>query len=587
MRAVFAGTFFVGCALATPWFEPPAPAAPLVEIHGLAPRQLKSTAFDLPAAQQIEIEACGAESDAESAASVLKSVWTGEKRQLPWMGNAWILDLKTRAVVWELSAARTSHGRRDTRTFDGSIRLPAGAYEAFYAAYPSASFTSKDEIEKPGLLERLWNRSTLETIEDFKLVIRGEGRTMTAADLARANDDYTRAAIVDLSAKGAESLQQIGFSLDRPTAVDVSAIGEAREDGEFDFGWIINADTREKVWRMSWADSSAAGGAEKNRAVHVTKTLPAGRYAALYATDDSHDPSEWNAPPPHDPVNWGLLIRVPDATARAAVKTFPYDHVPGNATLLAMTGLGDSETQSRGLTLSRPMDVRVYAVGEGRDGHMFDYGWIVGPAHRRVWEMRYDDTESAGGAPKNRLVDRVVHLDKGDYTVYYVTDGSHSAGHWNSSAPADGRHWGITLLAANGPADRAAATTHAERPDPSVIAQIVRVRDDERPNKRFSLAVETPLRVYAIGEGVGRQMADYGWIENAQTGRTVWEMTYRATDHAGGAQKNRRFDGTITLPRGEYILRYETDGSHSFGDWNADPPDDPASWGITLYRIGS
>ena len=54
--------------------------------------------------------------------------------------------------------------------------------------------------------------------------------------------------------------------------------------------------------------------------------------------------------------------------------------------------------------------------------------------------------------------------------------------------------------------------------------------------------------------------------------------------YAGGATKNRRFDGVIRLPAGSYVLRYETDGSHSFGDWNAAPPDDPESWGITVYR---
>ncbi|MEO5896699.1 MAG: hypothetical protein ABIS06_13455 [Vicinamibacterales bacterium] len=82
-------------------------------------------------------------------------------------------------------------------------------------------------------------------------------------------------------------------------------------------------------------------------------------------------------------------------------------------------------------------------------------------------------------------------------------------------------------------------------------------------------------------------MDDYGWIEDAKTGKTVWEMTYRSTAHAGGASKNRRFDGTITLPAGEYVVTFETDGSHSFADWNADPPEDPDAWGITLFRKGS
>ena len=62
------------------------------------------------------------------------------------------------------------------------------------------------------------------------------------------------------------------------------------------------------------------------------------------------------------------------------------------------------------------------------------------------------------------------------------------------------------------------------------------------------------------------------------------EAVMLATEHAGGASKNRRFDGTIRLSAGEYVLRYETDGSHAFGDWNADPPDDPEMWGITVSQ---
>ncbi|MCH7619784.1 MAG: hypothetical protein IH880_08470 [Candidatus Marinimicrobia bacterium] len=77
-------------------------------------------------------------------------------------------------------------------------------------------------------------------------------------------------------------------------------------------------------------------------------------------------------------------------------------------------------------------------------------------------------------------------------------------------------------------------------------------------------------------------MHDFGWIENVRSGRTVWEMTYRMTDHAGGAKKNRMFDGTIVLEPGEYVARYETDDSHSFNDWNASRPYDPFNWGITV-----
>lgn len=392
--------------------------------------------------------------------------------------------------------------------------------------------------------------------------------------------------IVGLRPSSGEQFQQAGFVLDRPADIEMYAIGEVREDSEFDYGWVINADTRERIWRLNWRESIPAGGADKNRSATVRRTLPAGRYVAFYATDDSHHPSEWNAPPPFDPDFWGLTIRVPDPAARAAVKSFAYELVPQNATIVALTRIGNSESRKQGFTLNRAMDVRIYAIGEGRNGQMFDYGWITsGETPRRVWEMRYAGTEGAGGDPKNRLVDTTLHLDKGSYVVHFVSDGSHSAGDWNAPAPADGSHWGITVLSAQGPLDRAAIGLYAEQPlDTSVIAQLTEVRDDDRLRKRFTLDRETDVRIYCLGESTGGRMADYGWIEDARTGRRVWEMTYKMTEHAGGASKNRRFEGTIKLPAGEYVVRYESDGSHSFGEWNAAPPDEPEMWGITVYR---
>jgi hypothetical protein len=111
------------------------------------------------------------------------------------------------------------------------------------------------------------------------------------------------------------------------------------------------------------------------------------------------------------------------------------------------------------------------------------------------------------------------------------------------------------------------------------------MNDDENARTTFRLTSATTLRIYALGEGNGGDMNDYGWIEDGN-GRVVWRMSYGETEPAGGARKNRVFDGTITLPAGSYVLRYESDGSHSYADWNDAPPDDPESWGITVFRIG-
>lgn len=561
---------------------------PVVDLRNFQPRELKSSVFSLAAAEDLHVEAVGAEPDSRNGTfswvTTMFSARRDETRHDPWIGNAWILDLKTRRVVWELSAASTERGRRATRVFNGSVRLPAGTYEAFYAAFPTMTWSDDRGDTSTG--QRLMNWLADSGVDEFRLAVQGSARVLSGADAERARREFETGAVVNLRGTAGEKYLQTGFSLDRPTDLDIYAEGEAREEAEFDSGWIVNADTHEKIWKLTWRDSTYAGGAEKNRMAHLAKRLPAGRYAAFYATDDSHDPSQWNTAPPHDPHGWGLLVRAADPASRAAVKSFAYEHVPAAATILALTRVGDRESRSRAFTLNRPMDVRIYALGEGRNGHMVDYGWITSAAtHQRVWEMRHEDTESAGGDAKNRLVDRTMHLDKGDYVVHYVSDDSHSFDEWNAAAPSDGQHWGITLLSAQGALDAAAVTEYAERPDPSVLAQLVRLRDDEHARRPFTLDRESQVRIYALGEGSGRDLADYGWIEDAKTGKTVWEMTYRTTEPAGGAAKNRRFTGVIMLPAGAYVLRFETDGSHAFGSWNANPPDEPDMWGITLYRV--
>jgi CubicO group peptidase (beta-lactamase class C family) len=116
-----------------------------------------------------------------------------------------------------------------------------------------------------------------------------------------------------------------------------------------------------------------------------------------------------------------------------------------------------------------------------------------------------------------------------------------------------------------------------------VIAQIVQVLDKEDKTVAFSLKSSQEVRIFSIGEGQANEMFDYGWIENADTGSPVWRMEAPRTIHAGGAGKNRKVDQVITLPAGNYKLRYKSDDSHAFDHWNSLPPD-INFWGIAVYK---
>ena len=115
-----------------------------------------------------------------------------------------------------------------------------------------------------------------------------------------------------------------------------------------------------------------------------------------------------------------------------------------------------------------------------------------------------------------------------------------------------------------------------------LIAQIVQVLDNEDKTVAFSLPSSQNVRIFAIGEGQGGEMFDYGWVENDK-GSRVWEMQEATTAHAGGAGKNRKVDAVITLAAGNYKLRYKSDDSHAFDHWNSLPPD-INFWGIAVYK---
>ena len=562
----------------------------LVDIRDVAPEEHRVAGFVLTSPQFLQIDAVGAEPRGNDD----HSWWNREDERDVWPAAAWIIDTRTRGVVWDLRTATTTRDRKGIRRFSSVIRLPTGIYEAHFASYvansvgrgPGGLISLGGKGRKVG--DTYYRGPLVDdgSFEEFTLQVSGAGRRTRERELQDAARAYNATTIVSLRPKKPGTYERVAFELGRPAEVEVYAIGELRQDGVFDVGWIQNADTRKPVWRMEMANTEDAGGAHKNRMAHDTLHLGAGRYVAYFTSDASHGPVEWNAVPPSDPAFWGMTLRIADPAARAAVRQFDWAPVPEGQTIVSLIHMGDDELRSQGFTLRRALDVRIYALGECSDSksEMNDYAWIMDAGtRRRVWEMRCADTEPAGGASKNRLFDGSIRLEAGRYMVYYKSDDSHSYAKWNDTPPVESGYWGVSLFPASGKLDPKVVAPF-ERDTSGIVAELVRVRDDRRSRRFFILEQPTTLRIHALGEGVGNDMVDYGWIEDEKTGARVWEMTYRATVEAGGASKNRLFDGTVRLPAGRYVLFYQTDGSHAYGKWNADPPDDPESWGITIRR---
>ena len=546
-----------------------------IEVSSLQPDELAVVAFRVTRDVTAQLEAVGGR----------------HKHSDQMFAYPWILNAETREVVWSMDDESELSNTRNPylKEIKKDLEMKPGTYEVYYFAGRPRFYGENIQIEGIGDLKELLKDllGSDERYSDRELAEKCYLRLNSEAGVIEtiAPPGPPKAAIEMVHPKDNE-YRRMGFSLTRPVELEICAAGEYSELSEVmvDWGWITSAANMERVWEMDRWNSEWGGGADKNRISRETVTLPAGDYLACYVTDDSHSYRVWNDIPPYDPEAWGLRIRAVKPADAGFIRLITIE-IPEKP-IIQLTDVCDNELLSKGFRLQTPADVHVYAIGEyDRYGdRMADYGWITdAKTGDRVWVMDGQNTQFAGGAAKNRMFDGVITLDGGEYIVHYVTDGSHSHCDWNASPPYDQDRYGITVSLRGKQAQQNVATVFEPPAGPAgALVAISCVHDDERRNARFTLEKVTRVRIHAVGEGDEDEMYDYGWIENTADGSVVWEMTYRKTTPAGGAAKNRLVEQTILLDKGSYAAYYVTDGSHSCNDWNADPPNDPFSWGIVI-----
>jgi len=550
----------------------------VIEIRGLYNGECDFSTFSIKEKTFVNIEIKGARTSIRG----------------PLCTYTWILDAHTRKPIWELDEYKILDMEKFRRTDDyilftlkEKIDLKPGDYEIYFfflEQYKRVNILD-DAFEwlfksKKGVLSSYDRRNLgvkLTGSNKYFIPQRKEGYIKELIDKS----------IVSINRVGNNFSEKIGFKLDKGAEVKIYCIGEASHDEEYDYGWIIDANNHRKVWTFEPEFSDFAGGAPKNRMYEEIITLPKGEYLAFYVSDDSHSFDEWNEIPPYDPVFWGITIwGFGKDFKRDIIK--PFKGIEENEPIIELTRVGDDESVSQGFTLNKPMKIRILALGEqGYSNNLVDYGWIMDADTRElIWKMNPFETIHAGGAQKNRLFDKTIQLNAGNYIAFYSTDDSHSYIEWNDPPPFEPERWGITIW----PVSKDFRPSDIEKFDAdrykaqNIITQIIRIMDNEELEKHFTLEDDTKIRIYAIGEGSRNQMYDFCWIENAVTRDVIWEMTYRKTEHAGGAEKNRMYNGVIMLPAGEYKVVYVSDGSHSYRDWNEAKPFDPENYGVTIYR---
>ncbi|MEM7483250.1 MAG: hypothetical protein AAF481_18950 [Acidobacteriota bacterium] len=348
----------------------------------------------------------------------------------------WVADADSGEVYWMLdrAASRQGGGADKNRRFDGSVDLPAGRY--------IAAFVSDDSHATDA-----WNAPPPWDPTGWGLVLAADSpedrAKITEFDPASLFEERT---LARLPGDATSETRDLSFVLSRGASLRVQAVGEGVSGQMYDYGWMIDQVTGERVWEQRFETTVAAGGAAKNRRSDEVLALPAGRYTAYFTTDGSHSMGSWNAGPPPNPERWGLTLLAPDEGFDRGVFRRQRQVEGGEGVVAQIQRVGSRAHSSKDFALEQETRLHLVVIGEGRSGRMYDYAWIeTRPAGERVWEMDYDDTEPAGGASKNRMFRGSVTLPVGRYTVHYKTDGSHAFGDWNQAPPSRPDAWGVLM----------------------------------------------------------------------------------------------------------------------------------------------
>ncbi|MEM8486058.1 MAG: hypothetical protein AAF564_10945 [Bacteroidota bacterium] len=424
-----------------------------------------------------------------------------------------------------------------------------------------------------------------------------------------------RSGLVVMERMHAESLVQKAFEVERAIEVSVEGQGSFQfaETGDKDlaaYAWIIDAETREPVWQMDQNNTVRSKGSLAT--VSDELRLKAGTYHLIFASygnvldgrlnRDQREESDWE----DDERDWYVVLNLVDGKETDVHhKHVDAQDAPvfnGERLVWHSGPVKNKAKRSYLFDVTAPTTFTVRATGEFSED-VNDYGYIVNElSGERVWEMKHDNTMPAGGVAENRMVSAKLDLNPGVYRIAYNSDATHAYDGWKGNPPYNPAGWGISLTTdENSQPVLAFDPWTTRQPMLSMLSNT----DDALKVATFRVHQKQRFVLYGLGEMKRNDRYDYGWIErmpantagvdayfiedvedrHPDSDRSVWEMTYEASQPAGGDDSNRRSVSFVDLVPDLYTLYYRTDGSHSFSEWSNGEPAESERWGVAMFDL--
>ncbi len=568
------------------------PAAPdgLVVYADVKPEELlhRSVATDRPA--RIAIDAVGSFESEEV------------DRAGPLAAYGWILRSADRQVVWKMDPGAVTREGETLAVVRDTIELSPGTYEIYYTSYgngPGHRFGIS-------LLDRLLgvDRAWRGDADRWQMIVRSSGGDVPArvdSPSAEAVSPGGTGLLWSTAPMDGRENDEHVFQTTESVHLRIYAVGEI-DQRRMDYGWLDDAVTGERVWEMTRDNTEAAGGLDVNRQFDGTLDLSPGIYRAGFETDAGHHFGEWRGNPPFDPAAWGITLFAENEDAVAG-----FDPWSTRTPIAQIDRVGDNERHTVQFQVREPVEIAAYGLGELGNNGRYDYAWILdNEAQAIIWEMTAERSRPAGGR-NNRQELAFLTLEPGTYTLTYETDDSHSYTSWRHGQPDHPERWGATLFPVDAGVDSTVVEIldtgterfdeaadavdpplgdqgHPPLPAGETMVDLTGLENEQRVATSFTLEEPQLLQIRAVGEISLSAPYDYGWIEHAENGEIVWQMTWQNTVPAGGGDRNRMFDGTLSLVPGDYVAHFKTDFSHAYGDFGDEAPRNPEAWGIHVVN---